>query len=568
MNAFRRSAILILILLLPATGANAQTSAQEAKAMTASITGQITVNSKPAPGVIVMLTRADSDARKTLAGIFGQKETVKATTDSEGVYRIANLAAGRYSITPFAPALVIPAEPGGGWPPGRIINIAESETLEKVDFALTRGGVITGRITDAQGQPLVAENLTLTPVDATDKNQALADPFAGTGLGNSMYMTDDRGVYRLYGLPAGRYLVSVGKSGNSPLDFNLKRRYNAQTFHPGVTDKTKATAVEVKDGSEATGIDIRLGLPSQTYKASGRVIDATTGKPLALQAANYGATFGDSKMVLPRGLGAITDAKGEFHFETVVPGKYEAFVSFDEGGDSYSEPTPFEVSDSDVTGLTIKVRRGLTVSGAVSVEGTDDPAILNSLTQVQLSATVMGTDPTAPRELRAAIGGDGTFRVVGAQPGTMRFYVNRFFVPTKLAVLRVERNGMNQPKGLQIAPGDKITDARIVLAVASGVLRGQLKVAGDGSLDDMPLEVAAHRLGEDDSTRGERSGVDASGRFVFEDLLPGQYELTVRALKPDPTQAGNSVLARQTVSVSNENEANITLTVDLSKKKN
>jgi hypothetical protein len=568
MNAFHRSAILILILLLPATGANAQTSAQEAKVMTASITGQITVNSKPAPGVIVMLTRADSDARKTLAGIFGQKETVKATTDSEGVYRIANLAAGRYSITPFAPALVIPAEPGGGWPPGRIINIAESETLEKIDFALTRGGVITGHITDAQGQPLVAESLTLTPVDATDKNQTLADPFAGTGLGNSMYMTDDRGVYRLYGLPAGRYLVSVGKSGNSPLDFNLKRRYNAQTFHPGVTDKTKATAVEVKDGSEATGIDIRLGLPSQTYKASGRVIDATTGKPLALQAANYGATFGDSKMVLPRGLGAITDAKGEFHFETVVPGKYEAFVSFDEGSDSYSEPTPFEVSDSDVTGLTIKVRRGLTVSGTIGVEGTDDPAILNSLTQVQLSANVMGTDPTAPRELRAAIGGDGTFRVVGVQPGTMRFYVNRFFVPTKLAVLRVERNGMNQPKGLQIAPGDKITDARIVLAVASGVLRGQIKVAGEGSLDDMPLEVAAHRLGDDDPTRTERSGVDASGRFVFEDLLPGQYELTVRAIKPDPTQAGNSGLARQTVSVSNENEANITLTVDLSKKKN
>jgi hypothetical protein len=311
-------------------------------------------------------------------------------------------------------------------------------------------------------------------------------------------------------------------------------------------------------------------LPSQTYKASGRVIDAATGKPLSLHAANYGATFGESKTVLPRGLGAMTNAKGEFQFETIVPGKYQAFVSFDEGSQSYSDPTPFEISDGDVTGLTIKVRRGLIVSGTVSVEGTDDPAILNSLTQVQLSATVIGADAAPPRELKAAIGGDGTFRVVGVQPGTMRFYVNRFFVPTKLAVLRVEHNGMNQLKGLQIAAGDNITDVRIVMTKAGGVLRGQIRVNGEGQIDDVPLEVVTHRIGADidDPTYFEQGGVDASGRFIIDDLLPGQYELTVRALKPDPAQGANSVLARQTVTVMNESETNVTLTVDLKPKKN
>jgi hypothetical protein len=568
MRTFTRAIIFFIILLVTTMSASAQSQPQDAKEPTGSITGRITVGGKAAQGVIVTLTQSDADQMKTMAGLFGQKSTAKTTTDEEGRYRFSNIAAGRYSLNPFAPALVAPIEPGAGWPPGRIVNVGDGEAVEKVDFALTRGGVITGRITDAQGRPVVGQIVMLSPTDENAKSPQAIDPFAGSPLGKSMYMTDDRGIYRVYGMAAGRYLVSFGIANAGGVTLSLKRSYHAQTFHPGVTDKAKATIVEVKEGGEATGVDIRLGLPSQTYKASGRVVDAATGKPAGNAVVNYGAVGNELKIIMPHGLGALANSRGEFQLDSIAQGRYYAFASFDEGSESYSDSTPFEITSGDVTGLVVKVHRGLTVSGIISIEGTDDPATLASLTQIQVNAYVTGPDATAPRNFTARVAADGAFSITGLQPGMLHIYINRFFVPTKLAVLRIERNGIRQQGGLQINAGESLADVRIVLANANCALRGQIKVTGDASLEDAILEVAAHRTGEDNLMSTETSEVDQNGRFAFKDLLPGDYEITVYSLKPGNAQGKDKpVLARQNVTVMNDTEANVTLTVDLGGKK-
>lgn len=568
MRVLMRAAAIALILFAAALSASARFQSQEGKEPTGSITGHVTIGGKGMQGVIVMLTRNDANAMRTMAGVFGQKSTVKATTDEEGRYQFSNIAAGRYSINPFAPIFVIPSEPGAGWPPGKIVNIADGETIEKMDFALTRGGVITGRITDAQGRPVVGQIVTLTPAEDANKKPQSADPFMGTALGNPMYKTDDRGIYRIYGLSAGSYLVSVSPSNTGGVQLNLKRSYHAQTFHPGVTDKTKASIVEVKEGNEANGIDIKLGLPAQTYKASGRIVDAVTGKPIANAVANYGVATGEAKIVMPRGLGTLANSKGEFQINQIAQGRYHAFVSFDEGSDSYSDSTPFEISNGDVTGIVIKAHRGLSVSGIVSIEGTTDPSTLASLTQIQLNGYITGPDAVAPKDITARIAADGTFRMTGLRPGTLHIYINRFFVPTKLAVVRLERGGIRQPaSGLQINPGESPADVRIVLADANAVLRGQIRVAGEGSLEDASLEVALYRAGNEGQFPNDTAEIDAAGRFVFENLLPDQYEIRVNvATSPGPGKEKTTLL-KQTVSVTNEVEANVTLTVDLGDKK-
>ena len=562
MQVLKRAMLFALILLVAVTAARAQSQPQETKEPTASITGRVTVGGKAAQGVIVTIMRADSGATSTAVGILGHKSAAKTTTDEEGNYRFANLAAGRYLINPFAPALVIPSQ---GWPPGKPINIGDGEAVTKTDFALTRGGVVTGRVIDAQGRPVVGQIITLTPAEEGDKKPQQFDPLAATPFGKSMYMTDDRGIYRLYGLNAGRYLVSLSASNAGGINLNLKRSYQAQTFHPGVTDKSKAAIVEIKEGGEATGVDIRLGLPSQTYKASGRIVDAATGKPISTIVANYGAVQAETKMIMPRGLGAVANSKGEFRFDSIVPGRYHAFASFDQESESYSDSTPFEISNGDVTGLVIKVHRGLSVSGIVTVEGTDDPATLASLTQIQLNAYMEGAEANAPREFTAKIAADGTFRLTGLQPGTARLYVNRFFVPTKLTVLRIERNGVAQQNGLQVNPGESLTDVRIVLANATGVLRGQIKVTGNVSLEDVSLLVSVHRAGQEGPMSYQTIEANMSGRFTFDDLLPGEYEIIVKATNLNDKK---SATVKQNVTVSGEAETNVTLTVDLSKKNN
>ena len=557
--------LLIAIILAAAAGASSQTAPQAPPVTTGSITGRVTLAGKPASNVTMILSRSTPDAFKNIASIFEAKPVNKTTTDTDGVYRFEQLAAGRYSVATYAPAYVAPPEPTSAWPPGRVINVAEGQAVEHEDFALTRGAVVTGRITDAQGRPAIGEMVAVSSADKNKSAEAI-DPLAGTPFGKTMYITDDRGIYRVYGLPAGSYVVSVGGVANSPMSLGGKARYNQQTFHPGVTDKAQATIVEIKEGGEATGIDIRLGLPSLTYKASGKIVDAATGKPVPSAIANYGSAMGESKLVSPQALGTNPNPRGEFQLEAIKPGKYYAFAWFEEDSEFYSETAPFEITNADSTGLLIKVHRGQTVSGTVTVEGGADAEAQAGLAQLRLEASNTGEGISAPRQMVARIAPDGSFRLTGVQPGRLSFNINPFFTPTKFAVLRAERGGLPNNNGIQIGAGETVSDVRIVLALASGTLRGEIKATGEGALGDYLLEVSAARTGGDHMFSKTTSEVDGSGRFTIEELIPGDYEVTVRALGVDAT-ADKSIPDKQRVTIAKDSEASVTLTINLPAKK-
>src|SRR5262245_46838635 len=93
-----------LILTLTATGFGwSRSGIQDQKEGTGAISGRITVEGKPAPGVVVIATPADLS---TEARFLGPSVALRATADYEGHYRIAGLPAARYKVEPFAPALV------------------------------------------------------------------------------------------------------------------------------------------------------------------------------------------------------------------------------------------------------------------------------------------------------------------------------------------------------------------------------------------------------------------------------------------------------------------------------
>jgi Carboxypeptidase regulatory-like domain len=536
---------------------HADAQSRDASSASSSITGHVTLGGKPAPNVTVMLSPAITDTMKNMSAMFS-KPVIRVTTDGEGVYRFEHVAAGRYALNTYAPAYVAPSESDSFMSQGRVVNVTEGQMLENEDFALTRGGVITGRVTDAQGRAAVAMVITLTPADG-EKAMPVNDPLAGTPYSNAMYRTDDRGIYRIYGLAAGRYLVSIKSTGAAGFGAMGRQRYHEQTFHPGVTDKARAAIVEVKAGAEVSGIDIRLGLPSQTYKASGRIVDAATGKPFSA-AVSYGAASGDSKTVAPRALGTTPNARGEFHLDGIVPGKYHAFAWLDDDSEFYSDATPFEVTNGDVTGITIKAHRGQVVSGTVVIEGADQETQAQ-LAQLRLQANNRGDDIAVPRQMAVRVAPDGTFRLAGVQPGHLNFYINSFFEPTKLAVLRTERGGMAQKEGVQVAAGESITDIRVVLAITSGVLRGEIKTTG-GDLDDYDFDITATRVGGEQSFSKSIYDVDASGRFTIEGLIPGDYEVTARATAADEHDS-KVTTTRERVTVMKDTETSISLTIQL-----
>src|SRR5882672_8768267 len=136
-----------------------RTEAQTApskKNIDAIVSGKVTIKGKPAPGVVVGM-------RLSQPSQFDP--TFKATTDQEGIYRVTDLPAGSYEVSPVAPALVISDLNN---PRGQTVVITEAEKIEGIDFELVRGGVITGRVTDADGQPAIEERINLLPADPRD----------------------------------------------------------------------------------------------------------------------------------------------------------------------------------------------------------------------------------------------------------------------------------------------------------------------------------------------------------------------------------------------------------------
>src|SRR5262249_56505061 len=124
-----------------------------------------------------------------------------------------------------------------------------------IDFSFKTGGVITGTIALADGRPAIGKTVELdvaTGAVATQEERAHINAIRRRHLNGT---TDDRGVYRIYGVTAGDYLVipDSGGGGNE----------SQQTYYPGIPDKTNAVAVQVKAGAQTDPIDFKLAPPEK-----------------------------------------------------------------------------------------------------------------------------------------------------------------------------------------------------------------------------------------------------------------------------------------------------------------
>lgn len=528
-----------------------------------SITGRVTVGGRPAGRVVVMLTPADRSPLQ-------QPPPARATTDEEGRFTLKSVPAGNYSVLPHTPALVVGSDTSLSQP-GKTVTLGDGEEVEGIDFSLVKGGVITGRVTDAEGRPLIEQRVNLMRVD--ERGQRVPTPY----FNPFMFSTDDRGVYRIYGMLPGRYKVSVGDAPDSGMvRIGFGGGSYPRTFHPDVAEESRATAVEVSAGSEATGIDIKLGRPSKTYIATGRIIDADTGKPLANLQYGHGPVNRDQRMSGGFGwTGNRTNNNGEFRIEGLSPGRYAAFAVATEQVDFYSEPAAFEINDSDVIALEIKTRRGSSISGAVVIEGSDDPDVLARVSKLELRASVQTEELTAPSMAPIRVNPDGSFLISGLRPGKARISFGGFGSEAAkgFSLMRVEREGVALRDGVEIASGENVSGVRVVIGYGTCVVRGQVRVQGGELTPGTRLMISAGRLGSDGMRRA--TVADARGRFSLEGLLPGEYEITVNPMlvtpsapgaPPPPGRQSNRTLAKQNVTVANGVETEVTLVIDLAAK--
>jgi protocatechuate 3,4-dioxygenase beta subunit len=549
---------LALVGTLTATAAGQTSSSVGELSGTASIAGRITLGGMPAPNVVVTLAPFKFDSRHTLSQPDISGIVFKVTTDEDGRYRFANVAAGNYKAAPFAPAHVNAEE-------NKPIAVAEGEAIEGVNFSLRRGGVITGRVTGPNGQPMIGMKVDLYLLNREGQKQ----PVGGQAYdAQDMFVTDDRGIYRMYGLPAGRYIVGVGQNAHDIANVIFKRRAYAPAYHPDVTEDSKATPVEVKEGAESTGIDIRLGDATRTFKATGRLLDVETGKPIVDAVPFFVPERGAAPPINAPGIGTPTNARGEFTFEGLTTGNYSVQVRFSMDGSSeyYAEPTSFEVTTQDVRGLEIKARRGATITGTVVVDEASDSDLANRLAHARVFALVTRSEGEGEHNQfsESAIAADGSFRLRGLPPGKVRMRVEWWANVSSPSVQRVEHNGVDAQSGLDISAGQQVSGVTIILSPSNGVVRGQVTVEGGALPRGTMLTVWLQAKDDEIDQETMMTEADAHGRFEFRNVRPGNFDISVVVQNAaSGLPSGLRKETRQQITVTNSTATEVKLVIDL-----
>ncbi|HEV2705460.1 MAG TPA: carboxypeptidase regulatory-like domain-containing protein [Pyrinomonadaceae bacterium] len=545
--------ILTLFLGCTTIAAAARQSTQTAAAAAATISGRVTVEGKAAPGVEVLLLARNNRSSVALA---------RALTDTEGRFRLTGVSAGSYQVVPVAPTLVAPPQTASGRG-GRWLDISAGQNVEGVDFALTRGGVITGQVTDAEGLPVIAERVTLTPVEgAAAERAALLSS-------NLSFETDDRGIYRIYGVPPGRYLVSAGQSGSAPPSGLRGRKFYQRTFHPDATEELRAVAVEVSAGAEVTNININLARPARTFAVTGRITDSVSGQPVAGVRLSYGLLRDSRQLINAPASNLRSGADGEFKLNGLAPGRYVVYVPASGESDAYSEPLQFEVDNGDVSGLDLKVQRGARLSGVVVVEGATDTTILQRLAHVPVSAFLYQPEAISPATVPSRVNADGSFLLSGLRPGRL-VVGSAARLPTGFTLLRVERDGVVQQDGIRINSDEQIAGVRVVLAYGNYVVRGQMRLAGGTPPPGTRFFIYVRREGPTILPRYPAAEVGADGRFVVEGLAAGDYEFVLVARSPAVAGANVSAKPPSTkmlVRVGGASEPEVALVLNLNESK-
>ena len=321
-------------------------------------------------------------------------------TDDQGRYRVAELAAGTYTVTASKNGFVDAAY-GQRRPqqPGTPIELLDAQETANIDLRLTRGGVITGHVLDEDGEPLARAVVTAQRYQYVRGERQLT-PAGGD-------QTDDRGQYRIFGLPPGEYYVSATVSGLAQL---MGRGFQqlaagigpgggrggpgagraggplggfgapadpeptgyAPTYYPGVVSGPEASKISVGPGQEVVGIDFQIQLvPFATV--SGIVAGADEIVPVLLMPQ-------DGRGLGPLGgqvLAGRSQADGSFTIANVPPGRYLAIARSGGRGNANESKTGTQsvvVNGENIAGVSLILQRGVTLSGNIAVESSGTAA--------------------------------------------------------------------------------------------------------------------------------------------------------------------------------------------------
>ncbi|HKV98429.1 MAG TPA: carboxypeptidase-like regulatory domain-containing protein [Vicinamibacterales bacterium] len=503
-------------------------------------------------GTVVMASAPQTPIGRVLVTISGPgiKSNRTVITDDQGRFVFAGLPSGAFTIVAARPPYVSTTfgakRPGR---PGTPITVAAGQRVTGVTIPLARGAAITGTLRNADGEVVRGAKVDVVPLDT--QTSALTPPV----------VTDDRGIYRAFGLPPGRYLVAAGANdlpATGVVQFSdeqmdeilarLQRRsaggatpastpgsttrppqprpepaapaptYSyAPIYYPGTADPDQATTIALEDGEERAGVDITLQLV-RTVAVAGHVSVAGGALPSSTQVTLNRLGVKGNQMIFTGPNTKSPDASGNFKFTGFLPGRYRVTARATSMTPAvYWALADLTLADADVSGIELTLQPGLRMSGRVVFDGGTPTSPIAPLRLVE----VTGSTNVPPSGAARA---DGTFEILNIMPGTYTAiapgYDSRWLLRS---VVAGGRDILDLP--LEIGPTGDVTGAVATFTDQHTELSGLLQSASNVAAPEYFVVVFSPdrnvwRLG---ARRVQFTRPSTDGRFSFRDLPAGDY---------------------------------------------
>jgi Carboxypeptidase regulatory-like domain len=441
------------------------------------------------------------------------------STDADGRWQLKTLPAGSYRISVSKGGYV---DIGYGqkrpFETGKVLELTDGQTIDKLDVTLPRAGVITGRVFDEFGDPVTGARVV------AQRNRYVGGQRRLFPLGSGD-QTDDIGQFRLHGLSPGEYFVSASMLAGMMFGQSDDRVGYAQTFYPGTAVQNEAQRVTVTVGQETQQINIAMA-STRISTVSGRAV-SSSGKPIArgmLMLASLSQAGGITS------IGTSLKPDGSFSFSNVAPGEYRIQVSHSQNLDepfmSSMTATEFgsvalNITGRDVTDITIVTSPGGTASGRIVFEANTNPPItpaaLNIVgAPVEFNSMMMGGGAARVRD-------DWTFEAKGLLD-RRRFRVNNPPPGWFLKSVMHESTDITD-SGMEFKEGQTVSDIEIVLTQRVSDLTGTVQDSrARPSTDYVIVAFSTESARWGYQTRYVRAiRPNQDGRFSAKGLPPDDY---------------------------------------------
>jgi carboxypeptidase family protein len=503
------------------------------------ITGRVvTEDGSGLPGVMVILTPVVADRR----AISGRPQN-RTSTDEDGNFKFTGLAPRVYSVTASSVKGYVPS------------SVPFSETQDSgyhriganITIAMIKGGAITGRVTNALGEPVIGVQVNASIARGAEGNQDRG------GSGNKRF-TDDRGVYRLYGLSPGTYVVFTR---NSFYPIPTPYDKDGPTYYPSSMRET-AAEVTVTSGGEASGIDIRYR-GDQGHAVSGSMI--FSGEPgsssrtlmIALTNTATGVVRSDADFFRERfAIYGVADGEYEIAVRWVLASNEEIIAS---------APRRVVVKGADAGGIELKILPMGSIAGKFSLEAA--PIFCESKRKWSLEEMLLAIRPVTkpgeptPARSRTVVNGlteKGEFAVyylaadryfLEPRLPNANWYVKAITAPASTsaptntgAAARGAITADISRNGITLKAGEKFTGVVATIADGAAGLSGKVIPAAEGSRLPASLRInliPAEERAANQALRYAEAYARSDGSFLLGNLAPGKYWLIARAAPDDET---------------------------------